>query len=118
MSINYEDAVIAVETSEKCGAQYGIIFQCRYNAPSVLVKKRSDDGKLGPVKCGRTTLTWYRPDNYYDSSDWKGTWDKEGGGVVIDQSIHSLDLSNWMIDNKPIEIQSSLHNRNHILRLR
>lgn len=37
------------------------------------------DGSLGPAKCGRTTLTWYRPDNYYDGSDWKGTWDKEGG---------------------------------------
>lgn len=113
MSIKYEDAVFAVETAEEYGVQYGIIFQCRYNAPSLLVKKRIEDGKLGAVKCGRTTLTWYRPDNYYDSSDWKGTWDKEGGGVVIDQAIHSLDLANWMINSTPVEIQASLHNRNH-----
>ncbi len=113
MSIKYEDAQTAVETAEKCGVQYGVIFQCRYNAPSKLIKQRITDGKLGAVKCGRTTLTWYRPDNYYDSSDWKGTWDKEGGGVVIDQAIHSIDLANWMIDSKPVEISSSLHNRNH-----
>lgn len=113
MSINYEDALMAVETAEKCGVKYGVIFQCRYNAPSRLVKKRITDGKLGAVKCGRTTLTWYRPDNYYDSSDWKGTWDKEGGGVIIDQAIHSIDLANWMIDSTPVEISSSLHNRNH-----
>ncbi|MBR6743043.1 MAG: Gfo/Idh/MocA family oxidoreductase [Clostridia bacterium] len=113
MSIKYDDAVRAVETAEEYGVQYGIIFQCRYNAPSLLVKSRIEDGKLGTVKCGRTTLTWYRPDNYYDSSDWKGTWDKEGGGVVIDQAIHSLDLANWMINSTPVEIQSALHNRNH-----
>lgn len=113
MSIEYEDAVRAVDTAEQCGVKYGVIFQCRYNAPSRLVKKRILDGKLGRVKCGRTTLTWYRPDNYYDSSDWKGTWDKEGGGVIIDQAIHSLDLANWMIDSKPAQIQSTLHNRNH-----
>ena len=113
MSIKYADAVSAVETAEEYGVQYGIIFQCRYNAPSMLVKKRIEDGKLGAVKCGRTTLTWYRPDNYYDSSDWKGTWDKEGGGVIIDQAIHSIDLANWMIGSTPVEIQSTLHNRNH-----
>ena len=113
MSINYEDAVDAVELAEKCGVKYGVIFQCRYNTPSMLVKQRIEDGRLGPVKCGRTTLTWYRPDNYYDTSDWKGTWDKEGGGVIIDQAIHSIDLANWMIDSTPVEVQASLHNRNH-----
>lgn len=113
MSIKYEDARNAVKTAEECGVKYGVIFQCRYNAPAKLVKQRIIDGKLGRVKCGRTTLTWYRPDNYYDSSDWKGTWDKEGGGVIIDQAIHSIDLANWMIDSTPVEISSSLHNRNH-----
>ncbi|MBQ8815689.1 MAG: Gfo/Idh/MocA family oxidoreductase [Lachnospiraceae bacterium] len=113
MSIRYEDAVSAVEMAEQCGLQYGIIFQCRYNTPSMLVKKRIVDGRLGAVKCGRTTLTWYRPDNYYGGSDWKGTWDKEGGGVIIDQAIHSIDLANWFIDSTPVEVQSSLHNRNH-----
>ena len=113
MSIKYEDALLAVEAAEQYGVKYGVIFQCRYNTPSMLVKQRVCDGSLGAVKCGRTTLTWYRPDNYYDGSDWKGTWDKEGGGVVIDQAIHSLDLANWIIDSEPVEIQSSLHNRNH-----
>lgn len=113
MSIKYEDAFDAVNEAEKKNVKYGIIFQCRYNTPSQLVKRRIIDGRLGAVKCGRITLTWYRPDNYYDSSDWKGTWDKEGGGVVIDQAIHSLDLANWFIDSSPIEIQSTLHNRNH-----
>ncbi len=113
MSIQYDDAVKTVEMAEECHLQYGVIFQCRYNTPSLLVKERITDGKLGAVRCGRTTLTWYRPENYYHSSDWKGTWDKEGGGVVIDQAIHSIDLANWFINSTPIEVQSTLHNRNH-----
>lgn len=113
MSILYDEAVKAVKMAEDYNVLYGVIFQCRYNAPSQLVKKRILDGKLGSVRCGRTTLTWYRPDDYYGTSDWKGTWDKEGGGVVIDQAIHSLDLASWMIDSEPIEVQASLHNRNH-----
>ena len=113
MSIYYEDAVKAVELAERCGVLYGVIFQCRYNTPSMLVKQRITEGRLGPVKCGRSVLTWYRPDDYYGGSDWKGTWDKEGGGVIIDQAIHSLDLANWFIDSVPVQIQSSLHNRNH-----
>ncbi len=113
MSIEYNDAVKTVALAEELNLQYGVIFQCRYNTPSQVVKKRIMDGKLGAVKCGRTTLTWYRPENYYHNSDWKGTWDKEGGGVIIDQAIHSLDLANWFINSTPVEIQSSLHNRNH-----
>lgn len=113
MSIEYEDAVKTVELAKQCKLQYGVIFQCRYNTPSQVVKERITDGRLGSVLCGRTTLTWYRPENYYQDSDWKGTWDKEGGGVIIDQAIHSIDLANWFIDSTPISVQSSLHNRNH-----
>ncbi len=113
MSIHYKDAVAAVELADELGLQLGVIFQCRYNTPSQLVKQRILDGRLGTVRCGRTVLTWYRPDDYYSTSDWKGTWDKEGGGVIIDQAIHSIDLANWMIDSTPIEVQSTLHNRNH-----
>lgn len=113
MSIRYQDALSAVELAEQCGLQYGVIFQCRYNTPAMMVKKRIMDGRLGAVKCARITLTWYRSDKYYSGSDWKGTWDKEGGGVIINQTIHSLDLANWFIDNEPTEVQASLQNRNH-----
>ncbi len=113
MSIRYEDAVATVEMAKEKNLLYGVIFQCRYNTPSAFVKQRIEDGRLGRVLCGRTALTWYRPEDYYGGSDWKGTWDKEGGGVVIDQAIHSIDLANWMIGSKPVEVQSSLHNRHH-----
>ena len=113
MSIRYEDAVQAVELAEECGVQYGVIFQCRYNTPSIHIKKRIADGRLGKVQCARVVLTWNRPDKYYSGSDWKGTWDKEGGGVIINQTIHSIDLANWFIDSEPVEVVAALTNRTH-----
>ena len=92
---------------------YGVIFQCRYNNSAKLVKKAITSGKLGNIISARSTLTWTRPDEYYQESDWKGTWDKEGGGVVIDQAIHSIDLVNWLVDSPVASVSCSMANRGH-----
>lgn len=113
MSIKYEDAVENVELAEKYGVKYGIIFQCRYNDASRLVKEKLSDGTLGKIISARVVLTWCKPDDYYALSDWKGTWDKEGGGVVIDQAIHSIDLANWFINDEVESVKVSMANRNH-----
>ena len=113
MSIDFESAEETVKMAKELDLKYAIIFQCRYNTPSQLVKERIKDGKLGAVKSGSTMLTWTRPDDYYSSSDWKGTWEKEGGGVIIDQAIHSIDLANWFVDSEIESVEASLHNRNH-----
>lgn len=113
MSIEYKDAIYNVNLAKKNNLKYGIILQCRYNDSSKKVKEALTSGKLGKVISARVVLTWCKPDSYYSLSDWKGTWDKEGGGVIIDQAIHSLDLANWFINDTPIKVQASLHNRNH-----
>ena len=113
MSINYDDGVNNVKLADEKGLTYGIIFQCRYNDTSRLVKEQLENGRLGRVISARCTLTWCKPDSYYSLSDWKGTWDKEGGGVIIDQAIHSLDLANWFINDEPVEVQAHLANRGH-----
>ncbi len=113
MSIGYKEASETVLLAKRTGLRYGIIFQCRYNTPSLALKDRIESGRLGRVINGRITLTWSRSDEYYSLSDWKGTWDKEGGGVVIDQAIHSLDLANWFINDQAVSVSSTLKNRNH-----
>ncbi len=113
MSIRYEDGLENVCIAKENGVKYGIIFQCRYNNTSKLVKENLLNGKLGKVISARVVLTWSKPDSYYSLSDWKGTWEKEGGGVIIDQAIHSLDLANWFIDDEPVEVQAHLANRGH-----
>lgn len=114
MGIEYEDCLKTVETADRKGILYGVIFQCRYNDSSQLVKKAVSEGKLGRIKSVVSTLTWSRPDSYYSESDWKGTWDKEGGGVVIDQVIHSIDLANWIIGDEIESIGASIANRGHL----
>lgn len=101
MDISYEAAENAVRIAKEKNVLFGIISQCRYNNPAVLVKKAVTSGKLGKIISARSTLTWSRSASYYAESDWKGTWDKEGGGVVIDQAIHSIDLVNWMVNSTP-----------------
>ncbi len=113
MSIKYEDAVSNVELAKEKGVKYGIIFQCRYNDSAKLVKEKLNDGTLGKIISARVVLTWCKPDEYYILSDWKGTWEKEGGGVVIDQAIHSIDLVNWFIDDEFESVESHLTNRGH-----
>lgn len=113
MDIDLESAELAVRRAKECGVQFGVIFQCRYNNSARLVKDAVSSGRLGKVISARSTLTWSRPDDYYSESDWKGTWDKEGGGVIIDQAIHSLDLVRWIVDGEVENISCTLNNRCH-----
>ena len=113
MSTDYSSALKAVERAEELDVLYGIIFQCRYNNSAKLVKKAMVEGKLGKIISARSILTWARPDEYYSESDWKGTWDKEGGGVVIDQAIHSIDLVNWIVNDEIKSLSCSMANRGH-----
>ncbi|MBQ8880077.1 MAG: Gfo/Idh/MocA family oxidoreductase [Clostridia bacterium] len=113
MDIDYESAVKAVEEADKQGVLYGVVSQCRYNNAARFVKAAIESGRLGKVVSAASFLTWSRSDEYYSMSDWKGTWDKEGGGVVIDQAIHSIDLVNWMINDEIESISCHMANRGH-----
>lgn len=115
MSIDLATGEKCVRLAEEYGVNYGIILQCRYNKSAQLVKSALESGKLGKIISARSTLTWTRPDSYYAESDWKGTWDMEGGGVIIDQAIHSMDLVNWFINDKPKKVDVSIGNRGHEL---
>ncbi len=113
MDICYESAALAVRAAKEKNKQFGVIMQCRYNDSAQLVKRAVTSGRLGKILSARSTLTWARPDSYYMESDWKGTWDKEGGGVIIDQAIHSIDLVNWLVQSEPAIVSCSMANRGH-----
>lgn len=97
MAISMEQAKAMVDTSKATGKTLGVIFQNRYNAGSVLVKRCLDSGQLGAIKAAKCNVTWCRTPEYYTGSDWKGTWKMEGGGAIIDQAIHTIDLMCWFI---------------------
>jgi predicted dehydrogenase len=113
MSIDYGDAVAMVNAAREHGVCLGVIFQNHYNPGSVLIKETLQSGALGRVISGRITVAWNRDDAYYSESDWKGTWEKEGGGVIINQAIHTLDLMRWFADSGVDYVDASIHNRMH-----
>ncbi len=93
MAISYDSAVNCVDAADKAGVLYGVILQCRYNDASVFVKERIG-AKWGKIISARSVLTWNRAKSYYDESDWKGTLEKEGGGVdERDVSVGKVDFS-------------------------
>jgi len=70
----------------------GFCFQNRYNETTQAVDRMIGDGKIGAVTGGRAFVTWRRDEDYYGGSPWKGALATEGGGVLMNQSIHTLDL--------------------------
>jgi predicted dehydrogenase len=113
MGIKIKDALEIGKKIKEKGVKFAVSFQNRYNPSTVMSKEIISSGKLGKIKSAKLVLTWCKPDEYYGNSDWKGTWDKEGGGVVIDQAIHSLDLLRWIFDS-PIEyVDATTVNRMH-----
>jgi len=113
MSITLEDARAMVAAGKQNGVTIGVISQNRYNAASVTIKQALTDGSLGKVLGQRIILSWHKPAEYYRRSDWHGTWDKEGGSLIIDQAIHVMDLARWFV-NAPIEsVQATIANRLH-----
>jgi len=113
IAIEPKDADKAIKTCEKNKVKLGIISQNRYNPGSQLVKKNLLNGNLGKIKAAKLIVSYHKPDSYYRKSDWKGTWDKEGGGVLIDQSIHFIDVLRWFINDKVDYVEANIANRMH-----
>lgn len=113
IAISLQDADRMLEVQKETGVKLGCIFQTRYTKSVEKLREMIQRGDFGKILTARSYLTWNRPLNYYDSSDWKGTWDKEGGGVLIDQAIHSIDRVRFMLDSDVEWIDGSVHNYAH-----
>jgi len=113
MALNPSDAKKEVDASKNARITLGVISQNRFNPGSVLVKKRVSDGSLGKLKSARLVLSYCKPDSYYKKSDWKGRKALEGGGVVIDQAIHFLDILRWLSPSSIEYVEANVANRMH-----
>ena len=80
-------------------AKFGVCFQNRYNESAIIVKELVEKEKYGKVEAVRSTVHWFRDADYY-SDDWHGTLEKEGGGVAVNQAIHTQDLMRYVAGKK------------------
>jgi predicted dehydrogenase len=81
-----------VEACEAAGVTLGVVFQNRFRAASEALRRLIAENALGPVVAVRIAVPWWRPQSYYDQPG-RGTYARDGGGVLINQAIHTLDLT-------------------------
>jgi UDP-N-acetyl-2-amino-2-deoxyglucuronate dehydrogenase len=88
------DAVI--DEADRAGVKVGVFFQDRLTPDLVAMKTAIDEGRLGAPVLASGRVKWYRPPEYYRDSAWRGTRGLDGGGVLMNQAIHTLDTMLWM----------------------
>ncbi len=73
------------------------IFPSRFSTANRTLKAAIDEGRFGRLTLGDTHVKWWRTQEYYDSGKWRGTWDLDGGGALMNQAIHNVDLLQWLM---------------------
>ena len=109
-SLEHCDAMLAA--AEKGNAKIGMVCQRRYYEPVVRVKEAVESGKVGKPILGMVTMLGWRDQDYYDSDPWRGSWSEEGGGVLVNQAVHQLDLLLYYM-GKVDELVGMWDNLNH-----
>ncbi|HCC38139.1 MAG TPA: oxidoreductase [Treponema sp.] len=89
------DAIIAEAKARN--VKLGTVFPSRFHAASRVVKDAIEKGRLGVIVMADAQIKWYRSQEYYDSGKWRGTWKLDGGGALMNQGIHAVDLLQWFM---------------------
>lgn len=98
------------EAAAKSDRVFAMMFNQRTNHVYRKMKEIVDSGEYGKIKRVNWIITdWYRTQAYYNSGGWRATWDGEGGGVLLNQCPHNLDLLQW-ICGMPVKVQAFCHN--------
>ncbi|MDN3670644.1 Gfo/Idh/MocA family oxidoreductase [Echinicola jeungdonensis] len=92
VEINLERAEMMIKACEDNGVKLGVVFQNRFNKDFIRLKEAVSQGELGKLLMGNAYIKWFRDKDYYASSQWKGTFKGDGGGALINQGIHTIDL--------------------------
>ena len=86
-----------IEACRKHQVVLSTIFPSRFHSSSLELKKAVDQKRFGRLTMGDAYVKWFRTQEYYDSGAWRGTWDLDGGGALMNQAIHSVDLLTWLM---------------------
>ena len=101
MAASLEDCDRMIEATRKADVLLGVVSQRRFYEPVTRMKAAIEAGKIGKPILGVFQMYSWRDEAYYQSDPWRGTWDGEGGGVLVNQSPHQLDILQWLMG--PIE---------------
>lgn len=86
-----------IAATERAGVSFGVMFQRRFWPAAQRVKAAIDDGRIGRPVLGEVSVVLHRPSSYYAIDAWRGRWDTDGGGVLMTQAIHQIDMLCWLM---------------------
>ena len=89
------DAII--QACDEHNVRLASIFPSRFSPANLALKAAIDAGRFGRLTMADTDVKWWRSQEYYDSGKWRGTWDLDGGGALMNQAIHNVDLLQWLM---------------------
>lgn len=95
LEINTQRCDRLIAEANKQGVQLGVIFQSRFYPESKLIKQAIDKQWFGKLAIGSAYVKWSRSEAYYQQNAWRGTWDFDGGGALMNQGIHAVDVLQW-----------------------
>jgi UDP-N-acetyl-2-amino-2-deoxyglucuronate dehydrogenase len=112
LASSLEDCDAMIDAARACGKRLAMISQRRLYAPVQRVREAIDAGKLGRPILGTVTMLGWRDEAYYRSDPWRGSWSGEGGGVLVNQTPHQIDILQWLMG--PVdEVYGAWANLNH-----
>jgi UDP-N-acetyl-2-amino-2-deoxyglucuronate dehydrogenase len=103
LDISLEAAYRVAAAERDSDRRVTVISQHRFDTSSRVVHDAVSSGRLGKVSSGIASISWWRSQAYYDSAGWRGTWALDGGGALMNQGIHTIDLLVWFL-GEPVEV--------------
>lgn len=97
LEVTVERADRIIAACREAGVILGAIFPRRFLDSSRAVKAAVESGRFGRIVLGDVEIKWYRTQEYYDKGGWRGTWKLDGGGALMNQGIHGIDLLQWLL---------------------
>lgn len=97
MSLTLDEADLLIKTAEETGVKVCVISQFRFSPSVEEVKRALDSGAFGRVVSGSLSMKYFRSHEYYASGLWRGTWEMDGGGCLMNQGIHGIDVFRYLM---------------------
>ncbi len=97
IAIRLEEADRMIAATDEAGVAFGVIFQRRFWPAAQRIRRAIDAGELGKLTFGSASSLLWRPEAYFKSDPWRGKWETEGGGVMMNQAVHTIDLLQWFM---------------------